>query len=169
MLAARMAEGITTRSDAGRVDGERSRPSVALVEDDPTVAEVYRLGLEALGFKVDVFSDGSKFFSALDAHVPDVAVLDWQLQSILTGVDIIENLRLDERTSNLPVVMLSNHSDVGDGVLDRAIEAGAREWLIKAHTTPTKLAQRLRLILRLGSRNHVERRGNGDRAGSDDQ
>jgi DNA-binding response OmpR family regulator len=156
----------TSRSDVERRDGQKSRPSVALVEDDPSVAEVYRLGLEALGFEVDVFPDGSMFFRALEARVPDVAVLDWQLQSILTGVDILENLRLDARTSHLPVVMLSNHYDAGDGALDRAMEAGAREWLIKARTTPAELAKRLTSILGLGSRTHLDRRGN---AGSDDE
>jgi len=128
-----------------------SRPYVALVDDDPSVAEMYRLGLEASGFEVDVFSDGSTFFVALDTHVPDVAVLDWQLQTILTGVDILENLRLDERTSQLPVVMLSNHDDPAGGALNRAMAAGAADWLLKARTTPAELAQRLKTILQPGS------------------
>jgi DNA-binding response OmpR family regulator len=141
VVTTRLGEGMSTR-----LDGHRSRPSVALVDDDAAAVEMYRLGLEASGFEVDVFPDGSAFFRALDARIPDVAVLDWRLQSILTGVDILENLRLDERTSHLPVVMLSNH-DAADGAHDRAMKAGARGWLIKAHTTPAQLARRLDLIL----------------------
>lgn len=124
-----------------------SRPLVMLVEDDPVASLMYRIGLEAAGFVVEVLGDGSELFKALATHVPDVVVLDWELPGLLTGVDILENLHLDDRTGQLPVIMLSNHLGDIDGAEDRASKAGA-PWLLKVRTTPAQLAERLHLILR---------------------
>lgn len=128
------------------VKGE-ARPFVMFVEDDPVAAQMYRIGLEAAGFVVMVLGDGSELFKALALDVPDVVVLDWELPGVLTGVDIIDNLRLDDRTVRLPVIMLSNHLGDIDGAEDRALRAGA-PWLLKVRTTPAQLAERLRLVLR---------------------
>ncbi len=123
------------------------RPVVMLVEDDPMTAQMYRMGLEAAGFVVTVVGDGSELFKALDREIPNVLVLDWELPGVLTGVDIIDNLRLDDRTAELPVIMLSNHLGDVDGAQDRAMKAGA-PWLVKVRTTPAQLADRLDHVLR---------------------
>src|SRR5690348_11610628 len=90
-------------------DKESARPFVMLVEDDPVAGQMYQMGLQAAGFVVMVLGDGSELFKALAMDVPDVVVLDWELPGLLSGVDIVENLRLDDRTAQLPVIMLSNH------------------------------------------------------------
>jgi DNA-binding response OmpR family regulator len=123
------------------------RPLLMLVEDDQVTAEMYRLGLEASGFRVSVFADASGLFQALDDETPDVAVLDWHLDGIVTGLDVLENLRLDSRTAEVPILMLSNHSGDIDAALDRAMKAGAQEWLVKAQITPSQLAARLRAAI----------------------
>ena len=127
--------------------GAAQRPFVMLVEDDVAQATMYQLGLQAAGFRVAVFSDASALFEALEMEVPDIAVLDWRFTGTLTGVDIIENMRLDKRLVGLPILMLSNHNGQVDGAAHRALEAGAIEWLIKARTTPRQLAARLRLAV----------------------
>ena len=134
---------------------ENARPLVILVEDDAAIAEMYRLGLESDGFNVIVVTDGSALFKSIDDQVPAVAVLDWHLAGLLTGIDILENLRLDERTAGLPILMLTNHQGRVDGLRDRARQAGALEWLIKTETSPLRLASRLRHALRPGAPIHV--------------
>lgn len=129
-------------------ESERStRPFVVFVEDDEAMAAMYRLGLEAAGFEVAVFADGSGLFQVLDRRLPDAVILDWQLQGILTGGDILTNLRLDDRAAEVPVFFLSNYGDQREGdsraAGDRAVEA----WLLKARTTPQQLATRLRTAL----------------------
>lgn len=127
--------------------GTGVRPFLMLVEDDQATAEMFRLGLEASGFRVSVFTDASGLFQALDQETPDLAVLDWHLEGIVTGLDILENLRLDLRTADVPVLMLSNHLGDVDGAQARAMSAGAQEWLVKAQITPSQLAARLRNAL----------------------
>ncbi|HEY1456600.1 MAG TPA: response regulator [Candidatus Dormibacteraeota bacterium] len=134
------------------LDGETRQgvgPFVVLVEDDPSQADMYRRGLEARGFRVEVFPDASAMFERLETNVPDVAVLDWRFAGTLTGVEIIENMRLDERLVNVPVIMLSNYAGEADGAVGRALEAGAREWLVKSRTTPETLAHRIQDALGL--------------------
>ena len=139
---------------------EGARPFVMLVEDDQVAAQMYQIGLEAAGFVVIVLGDGSELFKALAMDVPDVVVLDWELPGLLTGVDIVENLRLDDRTAQLPVIMLSNHLGDIDGVEDRALKAGA-PWLLKVRTTPAQLAERLRPVLRRTVKDSPQPPGSG--------
>ena len=121
--------------------------SVLLVDDDPATTEMYRLGLEAFGFHVRVESDGPGLFRAVAAEVPDIVVLDWQLPG-MRGDEVLEHLRLDERTRALPVFILSNFPADMDGAVDRVFMAGAMAWLQKAKTPPAVLAERLTEALR---------------------
>lgn len=133
----------------GVADLDGSEPVVMLVDDDADIASMYAIGLEAGGFRTVVLSDVSSLFVALDeADPPDVLVLDFQLGGIVTGVDILENLRLDDRTADLPVLLLSNHVGDLDGALDRAHAAGARGWHVKSRTSPAQLALKISEICR---------------------
>ena len=111
---------------------------MALVEDERTIADLYRIGLEARGFAVSVFHDGPPFFESLETALPDFVLLDWNLPS-LTGGDLLERLRRDERTRRLRVAVLSNfpRRHFADTVLNRL---GALAWLEKTSTTPMQLA-----------------------------
>jgi DNA-binding response OmpR family regulator len=126
-------------------DQNQRQPFVVIVEDDPATAEMYGMGLDAQGFRVATYPDGSGLFQALDTEIPDIVVLDWRLSGLLTAADIIDNLRLDERTERLPILMLSN-TDL-DGARDYALRAGAQAWLTKANTSPDALARKLRSTL----------------------
>ena len=114
-----------------------------MVEDDPAVAEMYKIGLECAGFEVAAHEDGSAFFAALENQIPDIVILDFHLKSLLTGIDIAENLRLDERFGQLPLLFLSNDYNELDGQVDRAFAAGALAWLAKSRTSPSQLANRI--------------------------
>jgi two-component system, OmpR family, phosphate regulon response regulator PhoB len=139
------------REGVERPDG---MPFVMLVEDDPATGLMYRVGLEVAGFEVQVFGTASAFFEALEDDVPDVAIVDFELPGIITGVQIIENLRLDDRMAELPVFVLSNHLGDFDGQMQRALEAGAMDWLVKSRTTPADLASRLDQLVRHRAADH---------------
>ena len=112
-------------------------PQGGAIQRGQEVTTTLQMGLEAVGFVVKRVGDGSELFNAFDLDIPDVVILDWELPGLLTGVDIIDNLRLDDRTAQLPVIMLSNHSGDVDGAQDRALKASA-PWLLKVRTTPAQ-------------------------------
>ena len=114
-----------------------------LLDDESDIAEMYRLGLQAAGFRVSLFAEPAAFVAAIAEEVPDIAVLDWRLPG-RSGVEILQTLRQDPRTSTLPVFFLSNFLGDQNGAIDRVFELGALAWLRKSLTTPDALAQRLK-------------------------
>ena len=152
-MTTRLAAGMATISEVAQwsssADSSTSPapkwrlPLVMLVEDDAAVAQMYKLGLEAAGFEVAVLEDGSALFTAIDSQIPDIVILDFHLQGLLTGIDIAENLRLDERFGRLPVLFLSNEFNVSEEETDRASGVGALAWLAKSRTSPSQLATRI--------------------------
>lgn len=129
----------------------RDQPVVMVVDDDRETAEMYSLAVKAAGLKAIPLSDVSAIFLSLEEEVPDVVVLDFHLGGIISGVNVLENLRLDPRTSDVIAFMLSNHTGDLDGAVDRAFSAGAVAWLHKVNTTPAQLTARI--IQALASRN----------------
>ena len=119
---------------------------VVLVDDDAGVTEMYRTGLTAMGFSVAVEDGGEGLFRAVDQRVPDIIVLDWQLRGE-RGDEVLHRIRLDARTRNLPVLMLSNFPSSTLEAIDRTFAGGVLAWLEKVKTPPALLAHRLREAL----------------------
>jgi two-component system, OmpR family, phosphate regulon response regulator PhoB len=119
-----------------------SRRYVLLVDDDPAMLDMYRLGLEQHGFRVAVLADATNLNDTVAAEPPDVVILDWDLPS-LPGDQALERLRTIDRGREMPVLMLSNFPGTRNGAIDRTFAAGALAWLEKVNTTPALLATRI--------------------------
>jgi CheY-like chemotaxis protein len=113
---------------------------VLFVEDDASVAQMYRLKLELDGYIVDVAEDGLVALEKARALAPDIIFLDIRLPK-LDGIEVLEALRADESTADIPVVILSNWNE--KELVERGARLGALDHMIKSQTTPTKLSQRL--------------------------
>jgi len=110
---------------------------VLFVEDDPSVAQMYKLKLELDGYQVQVAVDGEVAIQMATSAPPDIIFLDIRLPK-LDGLAVLEALRNDQRTKEVPVVILSNYSE--KELVERGLKLGALEYLIKSQTTPAKLA-----------------------------
>jgi two-component system phosphate regulon response regulator PhoB len=117
---------------------ESRRLKVLLVEDDPALAEMYRLQLARDGYQVTVAADGETALSMVAGAVPDLALLDIRLPA-MNGLDVLEELRRDDRTRNLPVVILTSYDD-GE-FRERATRLEALDYLVKFQTTPARLSR----------------------------
>jgi CheY-like chemotaxis protein len=123
---------VSKESGAGR-----DRVRVLFVEDDPSVAQMYKLKLELDGYDVEVVSDGEKALEVAQGNPPEIIFLDIRLPK-LDGFGVLEALRKDSRTRAVPVVILSNYSE--QQLIDRGLRLGALEYLIKTQTTPARLS-----------------------------
>ena len=110
---------------------------VLFVEDDPSVAQMYRLKLELDGYQVHVATDGEEALRLAVENPPDIIFLDIRLPK-MDGLAVLEKLRENEGTRQVPVVILSNYSE--RELVERGLKLGALEYLIKSQTTPAKLA-----------------------------
>lgn len=114
---------------------------VLVIEDDPDVAEIYRLRLAADGYVVRVASNGNDGLRMATAERPDFIYLDIRLPG-LDGFEVLERLRASETTRNVPVIILSNYGD--QEFRERGLKLGALEFLVKADTTPEQLSMAVR-------------------------
>ena len=128
-----------------RASADPEEVRVLFVEDDASVAQMYRLKLELDGYTVDVAGDGFVALEKARLQHPDIIFLDIRLPK-LDGLGVLEALRGDAATERIPVVILSNWNE--QELVDRGIELGALDHMIKSQTTPARLSQRLREWLR---------------------
>ncbi len=101
---------------------------IYLVEDDPNIQELERYVLESAGHTVRCFEDGPSFFEACREELPQLAVLDVMLPG-MDGLAILRQLRADERTHRLPVMMATAKNEEMDTV--RGLEDGADDYIAK--------------------------------------
>jgi DNA-binding response OmpR family regulator len=123
----------------------RDRVRVLFVEDDPSVAQMYKLKLELDGYAVEVASDGERALEVARNDPPEIIFLDIRLPK-LDGFGVLEALRNDAKTARLPVVILSNYSQ--KQLIERGLHLGALDYLIKTQTTPARLSSGLETWLK---------------------
>jgi len=111
---------------------------VLFIEDDPTVAQMYKLKLELDGYSVTMAKDGEEGLQLAGKIKPDIIFLDIRLPK-MDGFAVLENLRGTQETSHIPVVILSNYGE--RELVDRGLKLGALEYLIKSQTTPANLSR----------------------------
>lgn len=119
--------------------------SVLFVEDDASVAQMYRLKLELDGYNVEVAADGLSALEKARALHPDIIFLDLGLPK-MDGLAVLEALRADTSTASIPVVILSNWDE--KELVERGVTLGALDHMIKSQTTPARLSRRLKDLLR---------------------
>jgi len=122
----------------GRSEHSSDDIRVLFVEDDPTVAQMYRLKLELDGYQVIMAKDGEEGLRLANEVDPDIVFLDIRLPKV-DGFSVLEGLRATDRTRHVPVVILSNYGE--QDLVDRGLRLGALEYLIKSQTTPAHLSR----------------------------
>jgi DNA-binding response OmpR family regulator len=115
-----------------------------VVEDDPDIVELIDHYLRAEGFQVEAVGDGRQAFERLRTASHDVVILDLQLPG-MDGLSLCAELRRDERTRALPVIMLTARGDEADRVV--GLEVGADDYVVKPFS-PKELVARVRALMR---------------------
>jgi DNA-binding response OmpR family regulator len=110
---------------------------VLLIEDDPDIAELYRIKLESDGYRVALAASGEAGLEMARAAPPDLIFLDMRLPG-MDGIPVLRELRADARTELLPVVILSNYGD--PELRDAGLELGIREFMIKSEVSPQSVS-----------------------------
>jgi two-component system response regulator MtrA len=115
--------------------------TILLVEDDPSIREITKLGLEDAGFAVHTATDGDEALNRFRHDQPDLVVLDVMLPK-RDGLEVCRTIRTE---SSVPVVMLTARGDPIDIVV--GLESGADDYVTKPFEMPVLVA-RIRAALR---------------------
>lgn len=105
------------------------KKKILLVEDDTTLAEVYRSRLEIEGFDTKNVDNGEEALSAIQEYKPDLVLLDAMMPKI-SGFDVLDIIRNTPATANTRVIMLTALSQPKDK--ERAENLGVDEYLVKS-------------------------------------
>jgi two-component system, OmpR family, phosphate regulon response regulator PhoB len=117
---------------------------VLVVEDEAAIAELIALNLRHAGFDVVVAIDGDAAQQEVDKVLPDLVLLDWMLPGT-SGLALAKRWRGQQRTKDLPVIMLTARAEETDKVA--GLDAGADDYLTKPFSTQELMA-RVRAVLR---------------------
>jgi two-component system alkaline phosphatase synthesis response regulator PhoP len=120
---------------------------ILVIDDEKDIIELVRYNLEKEGFSVKGAQDGESGLSTAAKDLPDLIVVDLMLPGV-DGLDVCRSLRLDKRTSHIPIIMLTAKSAESDRVL--GLELGADDYVTKPFS-PRELVARIKAVLRRSS------------------
>ncbi|MCC6765188.1 MAG: response regulator [Deltaproteobacteria bacterium] len=124
--------------------------NVLVVDDDRNAVDILERLLIKEGFAVQCAHGGREALAAVAAHPIDVILLDVMMPG-MDGFQVCEALRKDERTREIPVILLTAKDDMETRVV--GMRLGVSEFLTKP-INKTELFQRLRAQLHQRSIEH---------------
>jgi two-component system phosphate regulon response regulator PhoB len=117
---------------------------ILIVEDEPSISELIAINLSHAGYEVEKALQADIALNMMKEQLPNLLILDWMLPG-KSGVQFAKELRANERTKALPILMLTAKSEESDKVL--GLDSGADDYVTKPFS-PKELVARVRAILR---------------------
>ncbi len=125
--------------------------NILLVEDDSAIIDIYQIAFKAAGFNVETLSDGQSMLNKIQeiqsgkTKAPDLILLDIVLPDI-NGTDLLKQIKENEKTKNIKLIVLSNNTDTELKKL--GYDLGNQKCLTKSQHTPTQLVEILKKELK---------------------
>lgn len=117
---------------------------VLLIDDEADLREIYSLELSRQGFDVLLAKNGDEGMKTIRKERLDAILLDLQMPA-KNGFDVLKSLEEDETLRTIPVIILSNVDE--EASFKKVGHFETRFYLVKALTTPVKVARLLREVL----------------------
>jgi two-component system phosphate regulon response regulator PhoB len=117
--------------------------NILIVDDDPDIRELVAFKLRQVGYGVRVEKDGESGLFAAVEEQPDLVLLDVMMPKI-SGIEMSRRLREDERTANIPIILITAKAREAD--VQRGFAAGANDYIVKPFS-PRDLVSRVESML----------------------
>lgn len=118
--------------------------TILIVEDDPAIRELLSINLEASGHRALTAVSAEEASTVMNESLPDLVLLDWMLPG-RSGSQFAQQIRANERTRDVPIIMLTARTDEQDRVT--GLEIGADDYMVKPFS-PRELIARIKAVLR---------------------
>lgn len=117
---------------------------ILMVEDDPLVGRLYKRLFELEGFQIEWAENGQDGLDKVKGFAPDIILLDVMMKG-LNGLEVLTKLKEDDKTKEIPVLVLTNVSD--QRITQLATEKGAVASIIKSETEPEGVVDLVKGVL----------------------
>ena len=124
---------------------------ILIVDDDLDTLRLVGLMLQKQGYEIEAANNGEQGLRKAAEDDPDLILLDVMMPD-MDGYEVARRLRLNPKTSNIPILMFTAKSQLDDKVT--GFEAGVDDYLTKP-THPTELHAHVRALLARSFKNQT--------------
>lgn len=117
---------------------------ILIVEDEAPIREMLAFVMEQHGYQPIEAGNFEQALAAITEPYPDMILLDWMLPGG-TGIQLAKQLKSQDYTRDIPIIMLTARSEEEDKV--RGLEVGADDYITKPFS-PKELMARMRAVFR---------------------
>jgi two-component system, OmpR family, phosphate regulon response regulator PhoB len=117
---------------------------ILVVEDEAPIRDMLRFTLERNEFRVSEAGDVQAARLAIADQRPNLVLLDWMLPGV-SGIEFARELKKDENTRDLPVIMVTARAEEEEKVM--GLNLGCDDYIVKPFS-PSELVARVRAVLR---------------------
>lgn len=121
-----------------------NKAKILVIEDEVDILEVIRYNLEREGFRITGAKDGESGLLEAKKEDPDLVLLDLMLPG-LDGIEVCRQLKMDQVTRAIPVIIITAKGEESDVVL--GLGMGADDYIVKPFSTREMVA-RVKAVLR---------------------
>lgn len=114
---------------------------ILIVEDEQLIGDLVQRKLREAGYYAFVARDGEEALKLIQVERPHLVLLDIVLPR-LNGFEVLAELRKDAELRKTPVIIISNSGQPTE--IEKAREAGVRDWLIKTEFDPAEVLAKVR-------------------------
>lgn len=117
---------------------------IAIIEDDPTISQMYRMKFEADGFDVRLAANGAIGVHLVNVFRPDIVLLDLQMPE-MDGVEALQHIRSTDYGQAMPVIVLTNLGE--EEAPPQLKDLGVHSYIVKANLTPRQVVAHVKAAL----------------------
>ncbi|KKP77576.1 MAG: hypothetical protein A2271_00005 [Candidatus Moranbacteria bacterium RIFOXYA12_FULL_35_19] len=123
---------------------ENSQKKILFIEDEEIFLEMFGQKLRQDGYTVETANNGAWGLKEALSKDFDLFIIDMMMPA-MTGDEIIEKLKLEEKTKNIPIIVFS--ASVEEHIEQKVKEMGANEFFVKTKIIPSELSKKVGELL----------------------
>jgi CheY-like chemotaxis protein len=114
--------------------------NILIVDDTEFYRKVYMTKLLSAGYITYVATNGVEALKSMMTHRPDLILLDLVMPE-MDGFKVLQAVRASPTLHKIPVIVFSSKGNPEE--IQKALQSGANDFLIKATTTPNKVIEKI--------------------------
>jgi len=130
-----------------------SLAKILIIEDEAAIRDMLKFTLSASDYEVYEAANAEEGWKLTLETIPDIILLDWMMPGT-SGVELAKRLRQNDKTVNIPIIMLTARGEEEDQV--KGFDAGADDYVVKPFS-PRALVARIKANLRRQSSDNADK------------